>query len=127
MVEKLIYIKLIGKDSDLFYRYIFYFGDTANQIIEDEENLPCGLNSDNEILEKSFKSKYTIKTKIKLNLIQDNMCFSFEHARYNVVALAYEDIDDYDEYPADGRLVFMFGEPYEDVERKLAMKGIIMI
>ena len=43
-----------------------------------------------------------------------------------LVSLCFENIDAYDSYPEDGRLFFMFGEPYDEVERKLAMKNILM-
>ena len=67
-----------------------------------------------------------MKTTIEFDLIQDNRCFSFKQAMDGVVSLCFENIDDYDEYPEDGRLVFMFGEPLEEVQRKLAIKNILM-
>ena len=68
-----------------------------------------------------------MKTTIGFDLIQDNGCFSFKQAMDGVVSLCFENIDDYDEYPEDGRLFFMFGEPLEEVQRKLALKNILMI
>jgi hypothetical protein len=41
--------------------------------------------------------------------------------------LAWENVDDYDEYPEDGRIFFRFGETLEDVENKLAVKNVLMI
>ena len=42
------------------------------------------------------------------------------------IALAWENIDDYEEYPENGRLVFNFGEAFEDVERKFALRGVLL-
>jgi hypothetical protein len=44
-----------------------------------------------------------------------------------IIALAFENIDAYENYPDDGRIYFMFGESIDDVERKLAMKHILFI
>jgi hypothetical protein len=44
-----------------------------------------------------------------------------------IVAVAHENIDGLDEYPENGRLVFMFGESLDDIEKKLAKKNILMI
>ena len=55
------------------------------------------------------------------------MCFGMQDAMDGIVAIAYENMDSYETYPEDGRLFFMFGETFEDVERKLAMKSILMI
>ena len=71
---------------------------------------------------------HTVKMKIKLDLIQDNCCFGFQDCADGIIALAWENIDGYDEYPEErGRLFFRFGETFNEVENKLAMKNILMI
>lgn len=65
--------------------------------------------------------------KIKLDLIQNNCCFSISDCYDGIVSMAWENMDEYEEYPEDGRLFFNFGETLSKVERKLAMKNIIMI
>ena len=55
------------------------------------------------------------------------MCFSMQDCMDGIVALAFENMDNYDSYPDDGRLFFMFGESLDEVERKLAMKNILMM
>jgi hypothetical protein len=77
--------------------------------------------------EEYITEVHIVKTKLKFDLIQNNMCFGLQDAMDGIVAIAYENIDNYDAYPEDGRLYFMFGESYDDVERKLAMKRILMI
>lgn len=42
-----------------------------------------------------------------------------------IVALCYENISEYTEYPEEGRLFFMFGETLDTVKRKLAMKNML--
>ena len=40
-----------------------------------------------------------------------------------IIACAWEDISEYEEYPEPIRLVFKYGEKYEDVEDKLARRS----
>ena len=70
---------------------------------------------------------HIVKTKIKFDLIQNNMCFGMQDAMDGIVSIAYENMDAYESYPDDGRLFFMFGESFDEVERKLAMKSILML
>jgi hypothetical protein len=64
--------------------------------------------------------------KIKLDLIQNNCCFSMQDCIDGCVAMAIENMDDYENYPDDGRLFFMFGDSFDDVEKKLALKNILI-
>ena len=78
------------------------------------------------ISEEYITEVHTVKTKIKFDLIQDNCCFSVSDCYDGIIALAWEDISQYEEYPEDGRLFFKFGESIDDVDDKLARKHIIM-
>ena len=70
---------------------------------------------------------HIVRTNIVFDLIQHNGCFGMQDCMDGIVAVAWENIDDYDEYPEDrGRLFFHFGETYENVEKKLALCGILM-
>ena len=124
MNEFLCFIKLIGEENDNYFRYEFFFSNDINNFEVDEDNNPCCLAE--KIEPKQYDTVHIVKTKLKLELIQDNCCFSFEHARLGIVSIAWEDISTYDEYPEDGRLFFRFGETLEEVKNKLAMKNILM-
>ena len=67
-----------------------------------------------------------LKTEIILDLAQDNSCFSMQDCRDNIIALAYENIDDYEEYPDEGRIVIHFGESIDEVEKMLAKRNLFM-
>lgn len=128
MTEKLFFIRLIGMEDDEFYRYEFYFvDDLDNVMVEDYEYKPCCLSLNVRPIIDSHVTLGTVKTRIKLNLIQESCCMSFKDAMQGIVAIAWESLDGYDEYPQDGRLVFHYGEDMDDVERKLAMKSIIIM
>lgn len=121
------FVNLVGKEEDGKYRYEFIFTDNVDEFWgEDFENKPCSLMN-NLMPSDEYKTEtHVVRTEILFDLIQNNGCFGMQDCMDGIVAVAWENIDDYDEYPEDGRLFFMFGESFEDVERKLAMKNIIM-
>ena len=94
---------------------------------ESFEYKPCCLVNELIPSDEEIKEIKIIKTKIKFDLIQNNCCFGMQDCMDGIVALAYENIDSYEEYPNDGRIYFMFGESFDDVERKLAIKSVLMI
>ena len=124
----LCFIRLIGEENDGYYRYEFIFTDNPDEVWgEDWEHKPIGLINNPIPSDDYLTEIHIVKTKIKLDLIQNNMCFSMQDCLDGIVALAWQNIDELDAYPEDGRIYFMFGESYDDVERKLAMKRILMI
>lgn len=129
VLVKLGFIRLIGEETDGYYRYEFIFTDSIDEFWgENFEQKPCGLVNDLTPSEEYLTEIHTVKMKIKLDLIQDNCCFGFQDCADGIIALAWENIDGYDEYPEErGRLFFRFGETFNEVENKLAMKNILMI
>jgi hypothetical protein len=125
---RLGFIKLIGEESDGYYRYEFIFTNNINEFWgENFEYKPCCLCNGLSPDEKFIWEVHTVKMKIKLELIQDNCCFSFSDATDGIIAIAWEDISEYDEYPEEGRIFFRFGETLDEVEEKLAVKHVLMI
>ena len=125
---KLGFIRLIGEESDGYYRYEFIFTNNINEFWgENFEYKPCCLCNGLTPDDKYIYEIHIVKMKIKLDLIQDNCCFSFSDATDGIIAIAWENMDSYDEYPDEGRIFFMFGETLNDVEDKLAVKNILMI
>lgn len=125
---RLGFIKLIGEENDGYYRYEFIFTNDIDVFwCENGEYKPCCLVNGITPKDEYISEIHIVKMKIKLDLIQDNCCFGFQDCTDGVVALAWENMDGYDEYPEDGRIFFKFGETLDEVERKLAMKNIIML
>lgn len=119
-------IRYVGEENDGLKVYEFIFTDNTDEFWgEGFEHVPASLVRDIKPSEKYITKIEKIKTKLTLDLVQDNSCFGMQDALDNIVAIAWESIRGYDEYPDDGRLVIMFGESYEDVEVKLAEKGIL--
>lgn len=124
----LCFIRLIGEENDGFYRYEFMFTDNIDEFwAENADQKPACLVNNIEPLDEYVTEIHVVKTKIKLDLIQDNCCFSVSDSFDGIVSLAWQNLDELDEYPQDGRIFFKFGESLEEVENKLAMKNILML
>ena len=122
------FVRLIGEENDGYYRYEFIFTDNPDEFWGDNfEYKPAGLVNDLIPSDEYITEIHIVKTKIKFDLVQNNMCFGMQDCMDGIVALAFENIDEYENYPEDGRIYFMFGEEMSEVERKLAIKNILFI
>lgn len=127
MEEKLCFIKFIGVDSDGLNLYEFLFTKDIDTFWgENFEYMPCCLVNNLIPNEDDYSLVKKVKCDIKLKLIQESCCNSFQDCIDHCVALAYEDLTNYEEYPQDGRLVLQYGMEYEDVEELLALKNIVL-
>lgn len=123
----LCFIKKVGEDIDGNNIYELLFTEDIETFFgENFEYKPCCLCNELIPFEDTYSVVKTIKIKMKLDLIQESCCFSFGDCQDGIVAIAYENIDDYEEYPENGRLIFHYGESYNDIEKKLAEINILM-
>ena len=63
---------------------------------------------------------------MKLDLVQESDSFAMWDAVDGIVAMAWENMEGYDEYP-DKRLYFSFGEEISSVEDKLYEKDMVIM
>jgi hypothetical protein len=125
---RLCFIRLIGEENDGYYRYEFIFTDNIDEVWgEGFDEKPACLVNGLMVEDKYITEIHIVKMKIKLDLIQDNCCFSVSDSYDGCIAIAIENMDSYESYPEDGRIFFRFGESLEEVENKLAMKNILML
>jgi len=124
----LCFIRLIGEENDGYYRYEFIFTDNIDEAWgENFDQKPACLVNNLMVEDKYITEIHIVKMKIKLDLIQNNCCFSVSDSFDGLVSLGWENTDDYEEYPSDGRIFFKFGETLEEVEEKLAIKNVVML
>ena len=123
---RLCFVNKVGEESDGKKRYEFIFTDNIDEVWgEGFEYKPSSLVGDMMPYDEYKTDIRILKTDIKFDLVQDNSCFGMQDCIDGIVSVCYENIDDYDEYPEEGRLVFMFGESLDEVERKIAMKNML--
>lgn len=121
----LIYVNQLGEDwkGDMIYEFIF--SDTTENVDgTDWDVYPASGQPEpprTEVVVKVGK----LESKFKMALVQNSDTFAVWDAVDKVIALAWEDISEYEEYP-EKRISFHFGDNIEDVENKLYEKDLIL-
>jgi hypothetical protein len=122
---KLVYINEVGEDWTGNNIYEFLFADEIENIDGDDwDALPASGRPSPPSSDFILKvGKLT--SELKFDLVQKSDTFAVWDAVDGVVALGWEDISEYDEYP-DTRLYFDFGIDIKEVEDKLYEKDVIL-
>jgi len=122
---KLVYINKIGQNWKGNYIYEFLFSDVVEDIDgEGWDSYPSSGNP--EPPEGRFvKETGLLNTTLKLDLVQESDSFAMWDAVDGIVAMSWENMEGYDEYP-EKRLFFSFGEDIESVNNKLYEKDMVL-
>lgn len=126
---KVVYVLYVGKDTDNLNIYHFLLTTNSEEVFSEGwgEKPSCNINNGFLMIsDNMYEYVKELKTSIILDLAQDNSCFSMQDCRDNIIALAYENIDNYEEYPDEGRIVIHFGDSIDEVERILAKRNLFM-
>ncbi len=124
---KVVYVLYIGKDCDNNNIYQFLIANDESEVwAEDWNEKPasnCRYLTPSDDMYDYVKE---LKTELVLDLAQDNSCFSMQDCRDNIIPLAYENLDNAEEYPEKGRIVIHFGDSLYDVECLLGKRDLYM-
>ena len=117
---KLVYVRPVTNGSDkMNYEYDFLFSETPEHVwgLDWSDNAPslCGDISPEP---STYSLVKKVKSPIELKVIEENSCYSMEYAINRSVALAWLNLEGLEEYPTH-RLVFHFGDTYNEVEEEL--------
>jgi hypothetical protein len=118
----LIYVNKIGEDWTGKHLYEFLFSDTTENVDGDDWDAYPASGRPSPPSEGFVKR---VGNELKLKLVQNNSEFAVWDAVDGVVALAWEDMDDYDEYP-ENRIAIHFGESIKSVEDKLYEHDLVL-
>lgn len=111
----LCFVNLIGKENTDKFIYDFYFSNSTDEFWGDDfEQKPAGICREIEPYDDTYTEKKRCTLPFKLDLSQEQTCFSMQDVIDGCCALAWENIDNID-YPEDGRIVFHFGQSLNDV------------
>jgi hypothetical protein len=121
----LVYINGIGKDWQGNNLYEFLFSDTIENIDGAEWDSVPASGKPEPPNEAFIRKVGRITTGLGLKLVQRHDSFAMWDAVDGIVALAWEDIDEYEEYP-ESRLWFRFGEEIKSVEDKLYERDLVL-
>ena len=122
----LVYVKHIGTDIDGKNIYnLLLSKDPDGAFSEDWGQIPAKNVPDARLDLEEDMYDYVVecRTDIKFDLAQHCSSFSMQDARDNIVALAFENVSKYDEYP-EPRIILHFGENIEDIEKKFTQRNI---
>lgn len=123
---KLIYVIHVGVNWRELNIYEFIFSDTTEDVEGDDWDIYPAVNG-NVTPPPSEFIKVVGKLETELDLIVANKSdkFSMLDSVDGVIPLAYENIEDYDEYPEE-RLVIPYGTTLKDVRNSFLVKEIIL-
>lgn len=125
-MQSLIYVNKLGKNSEDTYTYEFYFSEEPEMTWGMHwDNKPASINNITTIEKQNYDFVKILKTNISFDLPQRNSCFSMQDMKDGIIPVAWENIDGYEEYPDNGRIVFPFGIPQTDVEINLAKRDLV--
>ena len=121
----LCFVRNIGTDIEGKNVYELLFTNDPDTFWGDGfENMPASLSNGLTPAENSYQLVKEIETDLKLGLACESCCHSMQDCIDHIIALAYEDITGYEEFPDEGRLVLHFGDSYEKVELELIKRDI---
>jgi hypothetical protein len=121
----LIYVNYIGVNHEGNYLYEFIFSDTTKDIDGDEWDAYPASGRPKPPHLTFIKKVGVLCSELKLALVQASHNFCVWDAIDGVVSLAWEDIDEAENYPKK-RLCFKFGEKINEVTEKLYEKDLIL-
>lgn len=121
----LIYVNKVGKNYKGEFIYEFIFSDTIKDIDGDEWDTFPASGRPEPPHDIFIKQVGRLESELKLDVVQDSSEFAVWDAVDGVIALAYENIDEYESYP-EKRLCFHFGSTMSMVEEKLYEKDLIL-
>lgn len=121
----LIYVNMVGKDYQDNYIYEFIFSDTIVDVDGPYWDSYPASSRPEPPNDDFIKKVGRLESELKFDVIQNSDTFSVYDSVDDVIAMAWENIDDYDSYP-DHRISFHFGDKMKDVVAKLYEKDKIL-
>lgn len=120
----LVYVEAIGVNFNDEWEYEFLFSETPDVVWGEDWAEQCPSACENLRPDDSMVSEVRrLSTIIPFSTAQRNSCFSMQDCIDGILAIAWENISEYDEYPEPFRLVFEFGERIDSVVDKLSKRS----
>ena len=122
----LIYVNEIGSDYKGQKQYEFVFSETTEIDMGDWFVIPASACQRSKSPDIEYVDVVGLlkDTDLQLELVQDSDYFGVIDAVDGVVSMAWEKFDFEN---TEQRLTFKFGEPIENVTKKLKLRGFILL
>jgi hypothetical protein len=120
MEKVLVYVKPICKNTDNTYEYDLFFSETPEYVWGPDWDVDSpASNGDITPDSTTYSEIKRIITNLPLTTLEETTCYSMEYATYQIMALAWINIENLDVYPENGRLTMYFGETKNEIIDKL--------
>ena len=120
MEPVLVYVKPICKNTNGTYEYDFFFSETPEYVWGPDWDIDTpSSNGDLTPEESTYSEIKRVITTLPLKTLEETSCYSMEYATYGILALAWIDIENLEEYPENGRMPLKFGFSKDKVESLL--------
>ena len=120
MEPVLVYVKPICKNTNCTYEYDFFFSETPEYVWGPDWDIDTpSSNGDLTPEESTYSEIKRVITTLPLKTLEETSCYSMEYATYGILALAWIDIENLEEYPENGRMTLKFGFSKDKVESLL--------
>lgn len=120
MEPVLVYVKPVCKNTNGTYEYDFFFSETPEYVWGPDWDIDSpSSNGDITPEESTYSEIKRVITTLPLKTLEETSCYSMEYATYGILALAWIDIENLEEYPENGRMVLKFGYSKSDIEKLL--------
>lgn len=117
----LVYVKPICKNTNGTFEYDFFFSETPEYVWGPDWDINSpSSNGDMTPEETTYSEIKRVITNLPLKTLEETSCYSMEYATYGILALAWIDIENLEEYPENGRMVLRFGDDIESVNDNLS-------
>lgn len=121
----LIYINEIGKNWKGEFIYEFLFSDSIEGVDGDDWDTYPASGRPEPPHAQFIHVVGKLKSDYKFDLVQNSDTFCVWDAVDGIIALGWENVDDYDEYP-DSRMFFKFGQTLQNIEDIIYEQDIIL-
>lgn len=117
----LVFVRPLAQNYSEEYEYEMMYSENPDNVWGEDWNEQCPracgeITPDMTTIDKVER----YKTTIPFMVAQKNSCFSMQDCIDGIMALAWEDISEYDAYPEPYRIVLKFGETYDTVQNILS-------
>ncbi len=126
--QTVVYVRHIGDEIDGNKIYHMYLSSKPDEVFaEGWGDIPaCTVPRKlMDLDEDMYEHIAEVKSDITLDLAQNCCCFSMQDSRDDIVALAYENLDNAEEYP-DPRIIIHYGDKIEDVEKLFSKRNVFL-
>lgn len=124
----IVYVKYYGTELNGDYLYRLYFSTNPEETFAEgwSETPACNVKDKlMDIDESQYQKVLELKSNIILDLARECCCFSMQDCRDHILALAFENIDNAEEYP-EPRIIIQYGDKINDIEVLFAKRNIVL-